>query len=118
MKTLLERLEEKNICYSVLEYEVFPGIDTREYYVIIDKSDELLAEDVAEEVLKSKDRNTCEIDLNSKDVSFFLHNIRKYKNVMTSRVGEVYELIDNSFKSHYDKMEKIRRKEKQANLFL
>lgn len=117
MKTLLERLEENNICYSVLEYEVFPGIETREYYAVIDKSDESLAEIIAKKVIKSKGRNTCEIDLNSKDVSFFLHNIRKYKNVMTSRVGEVYELKDDSFKSHYDKMEKLRREAKRANLF-
>jgi hypothetical protein len=87
MKTLLERLEEKNICYSVIEYEVFPGIEAREYYAVIDKSDELLSEHIADKVLESKGRNTCEIDLKSKDVSFFLHNIRKYKNVMTSRVG-------------------------------
>ena len=117
MKTLLERLEEKNICYSVIEYEVFPGIEAREYYAVIDKSDELLSEHIADKVLESKGRNTCEIDLNSKDVSFFLHNIRKYKNVMTSRVGEVYELKDDSFKSNYDNMEKLRREAKRANLF-
>lgn len=36
---------------------------------------------------------------------------------MTSRVGEVYELKDDSFKSHYDKMQKLRREAKRANLF-
>jgi len=112
-KNIFEILLEKNICFAVIDTQFrFSGDDlerySREYFIILDKSDKEFAEYRFVKIKGFYD--VFERKLNDDDIlvlNKLIENkvLTKYKY---SEKGRIYELKDNSFRDFYErKMNRI-----------
>jgi len=107
MKTIFEKMNEAEICYSIGVAMVWfkskdSGISGKDFYVIAAKKDENKLKKIGLGFGNSRDYETIERTLNDNEVAIFKSIQNDFIKVTQNNDGRIYELKHNSFKKYYN----------------
>ena len=109
MKTIFEKLKEKNVCYSVIVSLVKCKLvsiegSKKEYSIIIHQNDLEKLKGLGFYTTDTYKFVIYERDLQDDEVLEFKKIIEDFEKVQHDKDGKIYELKNNSFKKMYDSL--------------
>ena len=104
--SLINELDNLGICYAVGVAQFNPKSNeieasSKDYHVIISISDSKKIKGYYLKQSGDKKINTMSIDMDEDSILFFKKNQSKYTKVVHNKYGRIYEIVGNSFESHY-----------------
>lgn len=113
MKTIFEKLNEKELCYAVMvSFVDIAGWTSKDYCIIAHEQDSKKLKGLNFESIdkERKLRQNCDYDikernLNESEIIMFKNMQDDFIKVKQDKTGRIYELKNKGFKKYYSKLQ-------------